>query len=271
MAVRLIYDASPDRVALFEELFEACERDQGGEPLGDVTGHAVRRFTLSYMVLCLCRLLRDLGRIDAQTQFTPAGARHQDKKASGYTQAAHVLPCDIRVEQPGGGSGGLYDLLQNGFNRTWVQRNVFAETDRVHRLTNLADRYCESGGMIAGLVDGCRSLAADDAPLDFVFWHRLTPAYQEAARRAEDEIGASLSEFDRAEGRAAALRDHLGRPLLSRPSDVRIGSPDAQARAANRAAVLQVLRLYRMAEPDRTALHAAAGQIEALRHNEGHG
>ena len=271
MARRLIFERSPDQVALFDELWEFCVHDLGGEPLGDVDGHAVRRLTSSYIVLALVRMLRELKRIHPNAKVKARGARVQDKMASGYTQAAHVLPCDINVEQTGLPgelpSGPLANLLSNAFNCTWVRLNVFGKTDRVHRLTNLADSYCEKAGLVAALINACATVAGD-RPLDVVFWHELVPAYTNASRRALANLRADFSDLEQDEGRMLALRDHLGQPLLPPRVDLRRRAPNARARAANKLTLEQVMTIYIAAKPDRTALTDGLNKIEALKANE---
>jgi hypothetical protein len=69
MANRTIFDQDPDPVRLFEELYEGGVRDYKGLPLGDVAGHAARRFTVCYGAMCLIRVLALLERIPPGASF----------------------------------------------------------------------------------------------------------------------------------------------------------------------------------------------------------
>jgi hypothetical protein len=64
-------------------------------PLGDVAGHATRRFTTCYGVLCLCRMLVLLERIPLGASLRAGGASDQDKQVSGDFQGAHAIPREL--------------------------------------------------------------------------------------------------------------------------------------------------------------------------------
>ncbi len=269
MAGRQIFDRKPNPVALLDELYHAAQRDPRGLPLGDAAGHARRRLTVSYIVLGICRLLVELDRLDPAASFQRRGARHQDKRTQAEFPAAHIVPCEIFVSQLGKPSNYLADLFRNPFNRTWVHRNVFALTDRVHVLANRADSLCEEGphGMAQALVRACAATASGASTTDVVF-ARLVADYTRAAQLALTTLDQQLTPLERDTIGHAPIVDINGRPLRERPTDTRLGSPDAEARAANKGALRQVLEIYTQVQPDRAAIGRAAAQLPGLRHNE---
>ena len=290
MAHRVIFDGDPDPVRLFDELYFQGARDPQGLPLGDVAGHARRRYTACYGALCLTRMLVDISRIDAPAGLMVTGARFQDKQTSREFPAAHAIPCDLRLALPGHPPPGvrLYDLLRDPFNRTWTRREIFGQTDRVHRLANLADRRCEAGadGMAMALAAACDAAIRDGlrakvvspagargatvaASVASLFETSLAPAFIAAARARLGALETEFTDHERGQLARAPIVDRFGRPIMARPVDTRIGSPDAEARAAARIAMRQILQIY--ADPDcvdRAALGAIAGKIDALRLNE---
>jgi len=288
MSNRYIFDHDPDPRRLFEELFERGIRDYKGLPLGDVAGHATRRFTACYGVLCLSRMLVLIERVPLGASLRAAGASDQDKQVSGDFQAAHAIPRELRFSAPGTAAHGapLYQLLRTPFNRTWVRREIFAQTDRVHRLVNAADSSCERGpdGMAHSLVrvsndviddarrDKTPVVASARAPalssLDERFYGDLVPRFRAVARARLQALEAKFTANDHQELNRAHPVWPDGRPLVARPSDTRLTSMDPEARAAARIALRQVLGLYAGARVDRGALAAMAKKIEALRFNE---
>ena len=290
MAHRIIFDTDPDPSALFDELHFQGARDGFGVPLGDVAGHARRRFTACYGALCLTRLLVELGRIPSPVDPTVTGALYQDKQTSREFPAAHVLPCDLTLSMPGHPPPGarLSDLLRNPLNRIWAQREIFGRTDRVHRLTNVVDRRCEAGddgmGMIlAACCDdtirgalrsrlaapGGRAAPVPPPPAIDAFDRGLVTGFLWVARNRLDRLEAEFTALERAELTPRPLLDRFGKSIVAGPTDLRLSAPSPRARAAVRAAMRQILEIY--ADPacvDRSALGAMANTVEAVRHNE---
>jgi hypothetical protein len=206
-----------------------------------------RRLTMSYMVLNLCQVIRDLGRLGPGTVFEPIGAMWQDKRTSGEFPAAHVLPCDIEIVSrpraspalmprhiviapPRRARARLYELFKNPANRTCIQLNVFGETDRVHRLTNVADRSCEAGpdGLAAVLCGACQSLVDGRGTVDSIFTTLLVSRYSEAARQRVQDLDRDMTVF---RARGAYLQASCGpvwkpacRARCRHPSRVRSSS-----------------------------------------------
>jgi hypothetical protein len=287
---RTIFDRNPDPVHLMDELYHQGTRDFKGLPLGDVEGHVRRRYTTCYGVLCLARMLTDLGRIETAMPLVVVGAQFQDKRSSKEFPAAHAIPCDLAIALPGHPAPGvhLYNFLLNPFNRTWAKLNMFGETDRVHRLVNVADRSCEAGldGLASVLATACEEVIRNglrartltpgkyatkpiSASVQTEFELILVPGFVRAANARLQALERNLNYFERTEIAHRPLVDRIGRPVEARPSDTRLGSPNAQARAANLNTLRQVLKTYAdQTLVDRPALFTIATKIEALRINE---
>lgn len=288
MAKRYIFDQDPDPNRLFDELYKSGVRDYKGLPVGDVAGHATRRFTVCYGLMCLVRMLVLLDRMPSGASFWASGAADQDKQVSGDFQAAHLIPRALRLKAPGTAVDGapLYELLRNPFNRMWVRREIFAPTDRVHRLVNAADSACERGpdGMAHSLVRVCNNVLGDArrdatpvhaghaAPAITSVFRQfdgdLVPSFLAVARERLQALDRKFTEFERAELNRGHPVQPNGQPLLARPADTRLISADREARAAARIAFRQALRAYTEAAVDRSALAAISGKIEALRFNK---
>ena len=292
MAQRNIFDSNPDPNLLFDELYRDGVRDFKGLALGDVSGHARRRFTASYGVMLLVALLEQLDRLPANATIGARGASDQDKQVSGDEQAAHILPCEIVVHAPGSPLTGqpLHAFLVIPFNQTWVRREIFAPTDRVHRLVNVADSSCERGrgrnegiGMVNALVELCNK-TLDDArrgrklvvgsgppPSRYAgdrFQTQLVPCYRMVASARRSMLEKSMTEEERRELTRLPPIYPDGRPLVARPVDTRLGSPSADARIAARRTLRDILKIYEEVDPDGAALVTIAGKIDALRLNE---
>jgi hypothetical protein len=290
MARRTIYDHDPDPARLLDELYFRVERGVHGLPLGNVSGHAQRRYTACYGVLCLVEWLVERGLISPASRLEARGARFQDKQTSVEFPAAHVLPCDLAVSQPAQPRPAvhLYDLLQNPFNRTFVRLNIFGRTDRAHRLVNVADRSCEAGtdGMAAVFVEACEevvqlSLRAGSITRSGTHLRRkaaltqfntiLVPGFANAARvrlRAMEKSRSRL-ELERMESRRGDLVDRFGRSAAPQPTDTRLSSSSDEARIAATISLCQILRIYTdesLVDPH--ALARVEGQIGALSFNE---
>ena len=266
---RQIFDRNPDPADLLDELYRDGVRDFKGLPLGNVTEHAQDRLIVSYQVLCLFAVARDLGLLPGPVVVEPTGSAVQDRQTSGEFQAAHVLPSDLMVTPAAGSAARLHHFFRDPFSRVWMQRNVFGRTDRVHRLTNLADSYCEAAGMRRTIADACAAVVNNRLSPMRVFENTLAPGYAAAARTALQENLRSVAPADGPEFVRQPLLDRFGKAAIPRPTDTRVGSPNAEARLAARRTLNQVLEIYAgLATAPRHLMVVAAGQVDALRGNE---
>jgi hypothetical protein len=287
MADRDILDTDPDPAALLDELYFEVERGFLGVPLGQVAAHASRRYTACYGVLCLARLLTQLGAIDAVTSVRTGGAEVQDKQTTHEFPSAHAVPCDLVVMMPLRPAGvNLYDLLRNRFNRMWVRRNVFGQTDRVHRLVNVADAAVERGsqGIAAALARSCEQViratlqarlitrGGTPPPATSVMHHFTTvlvPDFTAAARNCRQRLESRLTEYEMTEMMRGHLVDRFGNYVAPQPTDTRLSSPSRDARAAARISLLRIFETYADENlVDRESLESIEAKVGALRQNE---
>ena len=313
MPHRIIFDHDPHPLRLFDELYFQGVQDFKGLPLGDIAGHAQRRYTACFGALGLARMLTDLRRIDAAIPVEVVGARFQDKRSSREFPAAHHIPCDLALGLPGHAPPGvlLHDLFQEPFSKTWARREIFGRTHRVHRLVNVADRSCEAGpdGMAIVFARACEEVIREGLRANEVLPARarslgagsprtlpysdpatavrsrgaaqtalavqshfdtiLLPGFVIAARQRLQLLEEDLTDYEHREMTRGHPVDRFGKPLVPRPADTRLHSPDAEARAAAKITLRQILQTY--ADPtivDRQALNRIAAQIDALRFNE---
>ncbi len=210
-------------------------------------------------------MLVDIGRIDATMTVDVVGAHFQDKRTSVEFPAAHVLPCDLLLAIPGRPppSVHLYDLLRNPFNQIWVKLHIFGKTDRVRRLVNIADRSCEAGtdGMALVFASACENVIRDGLAACRLTENRTTaspgsatvlpqletfirPRFTAAALARLRDLENDLTPFERTELTRGHTLNRFGKPAVERPLDTRLGSADAEVRAAARIALHQVLTIY---------------------------
>jgi len=285
---RTIFDRDPDPARLLDELYFQVERGYLGLPLGQVATHATKRYTACYGALCLAQTLVELGSIESLPNVEVRGALYQDKRTSTEFPAAHALPCELSVFLPGRRGRGvpLHTLLRNPFNQTWVQRNVYGQTDRVHRLVNVADRSCESGddGMAAVLAEACEEVISNGLqdrvvsrygapPLPqsvlTIFNEIVVPGFTAVADQRLQDLQREMTDYEMGEMTRGHLFDRFGNYIEPQPTDTRKTSPHAAARAAAKITLCQVFRTYSDAGlVDATALGDMADKIGALRITE---
>ena len=266
---RKIFNRNPDPRTLLDELHFSGERDLKGLPLGPVTRHAEDRFVISFQVLCLFAVARDLNLFARPVTVDPVGDPPQDKQVGGDYQAAHALPSNLKVTPASGSPGPLYGFFRNPFSRTWIELNVFAKTVRVHRLTNLADSYSEKAGLRRALADACAAVANSDRTPMSVFQDDLVPNYLTAIRAAQAANLAELTAAERQEAVRRPVVDRFGAAATARPADTRVSTADADARVANRGALIQIFDVYAsMNTAPRHLLVEAQAQADAMRLNE---
>jgi hypothetical protein len=282
---RTIFDHDPDPARLLDELYFRVERGYLGLPLGQVATHATKRYTACYGALCLAQMLVELGVIESVPTLEVRGALYQDKRTSTEFPAAHALPCELAVVLPGRPPAGvpLHGLLRSPFTQTWVRRNIYGQTDRVHRLVNVADSSCEAGedGMAAVLAEACeevlrsglqdRVVSRFGAPpltrsVTGIFNTIVVEGFTGVAQQRFHDLQSELTDYEMSEMIRGHLLDRFGNFVAPQPTDTRKTSPDAAARAAAKITLCRVFRTY--ADPnlvDPAALDDMKGKIDALR------
>lgn len=217
---------------LLAELYRDVTRNQDRLPLGNLTRHTLKRLGQSYTALTVIEAARRADRISAVTTVRPTRAMVQDKRTSQEFPAAHTLPCDLEFATPSG-ARRLPEFFTTALNRGWIERNVFAPTDRVHRLANLADRWIEDAGAKRALAEAAaqviegRSAAA-------AFHEVVEPGYVRAIDQALGKVERNLTYFERQAIFRSRIVQHDGTPARPAPApdDLLLKAHHLDARAS---------------------------------------
>lgn len=231
-----------DVMDLIDELATGAVTDGRGLTLGDLTGHRHDRYVTVYRALHLLAGMARRGWLRGHDVIKPIGAEVQDKKAMDAFQAAHLLPCDLKINA----AEGVHEQFVSPIIRGNVKVQVFGRTNVVHRLVNYADRRCEANGWIDAFVQAARDLARG-AEADAVFDRAVVPAFARAVTVSRNKLVDALNQAERqAMGKPVLLAGN-GQPARPRAQDFRVSDKlkDPRVRAANKEAVLQVFDEYR--------------------------
>ena len=230
-----------DPMALIDELATGAVTDAHGLTLGDLSGHRLDRYVLSYAVLQLVGGMARISLLSARDTLVPKGAKVQDKTGMDAFQAAHALPCDFAVN----GRRGIHALFVSPIIRGNVKARLFGRTNLVHRLVNYADRRCEANGWIAAFHLALENVLSGADP-DQVFSQQLVTAYSTAVLASRDKLLAALQAHERKVIDTPTLFAPDGTPARPRPQDFRVGAKasDPRTLAINKGAVLQVFDEY---------------------------
>jgi len=239
---RSIMDSRPDTLALFEELYEDVSRTAANVPIGSLHRHAEGRLQQSYAVLALIEQARDSKIIPDGGEFVATGARVQDKSTSRDYPAAHRLPCDLAIKN-GGETVRLTDYFAEGLDRTWIDRNVFAPTDRMHRLANVADKWCEDAGMKKTLVDAANAVSNRRMTANQAMEEIVQPGYAAAVEKAREKVERNFSFLER-QALANRIVDMNGKPFQKVPEPMMLKVKEMSARAAAKDVVERTLKAY---------------------------
>ena len=237
---REILNDDVDPMTLIDELATGAVTDSHGLTLGDLSGHRVDRYILSFAVLQLVSGMARISLLSARDTLVPKGAKVQDKKGMDAFQAAHALPCDFEVN----GKRGIHTLFVSPIIRGNVKARLFGRTNLVHRLVNYADRRCEANGWIAAFHLALENVLSGADP-DQAFTALVT-AYAKAVAASREKLLAALLVHERKVIDTPTLVAPNGTPARPRPQDTRIGAKatDPRALAINKGAVLQVFEEY---------------------------
>lgn len=193
---REIMDNNPDPLPLFTELYEDVVRTADSVPIGALHRHAEGRLQQSYAVLALIEQGREIGLLPKEGEFVATGARVQDKRTSRMYPAAHRLPCDLSIKYDGQ-SVRLTDFFEEGLDKTWIDKNIFAPTDRIHRLANVADQWCEDGGMKTALVKAANAVLDGKMTARRAMDDIVQPGYAAAIATAREKVERNFSIIER--------------------------------------------------------------------------
>ena len=238
---REILQDDVDPMTLIAELATGAVTDSHGLTLGDVAGHRQDRYVLSCAVLQLVAGMARISLLSARDTIVPRGAKVQDKTGMDAFQAAHVLPCDFKVN----GRDGIHTLFVSPIIRGNVKARLFGRTNLVHRLVNYADRRCEANGWIAAFHQAVEDVLSGADP-GIVFRQQLVTGYARGVVASRDKLLAALRVHERRIIDTPTLVAPNGQPARSRPQDFRVGATatDPRALAINKGAVLQVFDDY---------------------------
>lgn len=193
---REIMDNNPDPLPLFTELYEDVVRTADSVPIGALHRHAEGRLQQSYAVLALIEQGREIGLLPKEGEFVATGARVQDKRTSRMYPAAHRLPCDLSIKYDGQ-SVRLTDFFEEGLDKTWIDKNIFGPTDRIHRLANVADQWCEDGGMKTTLVKAANAVLDGKMTARRAMDDIVQPGYAAAIATAREKVERNFSIIER--------------------------------------------------------------------------
>ena len=240
---REIFQSDPDPRALFDELYSDVTRTADSIPLGALERHAEARLQQSYAVLVLIEQARAYGLLPEAANFEATGAQVQDKRAQRDFPAAHRLPCDMKLVEPNGRENRLSDFFEIGLNRAWIEGNIFAPTDRVHRMVNVADQWCEDAGMKRSLVDASNAVLHGRMTAHEAMAKVIKPGYQEAIAKATAKVERNFSFMER-QALATRIVDRDGQPYRSVDPKLTLKVKGLESRAAAKDAIERTLKAY---------------------------
>ncbi len=242
-AGRFIHDARPDPERLLAELYENTFRDASNRPLGNVSGHAQERLAATYAALKLVEVARDQGLLPATPTLVATKAMVQDKRTSQEFPAAHRIPGDLAIQIEDGTTTRLTDIFKVDLNRVVIDREIFATTDRVNRLANVADSWAESAGMKASLAHAATEVARG-ANVNIAMKEIIEPGYADAVRAAyaKVEMNFTIAEQQMVGGAIIDARTML--PIRGVIEDLKLSSTDAEARAHAKELIRLTLHTY---------------------------
>lgn len=240
---RKLLDGKLDALPEFEELYQDATRTSQHVTIGALHSHALARLRQSYGVLLLVEDARDAGIIPNGATFVPTGAKVQDKTTTKEYPAAHRLPCDLSTRSQDGTLRRLSDFFTLPVNRLWVDKNLFAPTDKVHRLANVADRWCEDVGMIATMAKAATAVAQRKMTADEAMSEIIEPGYAEAVQKSLSKVERNFDFIERQELRRRIV-DANGNPYERLPEPLVLHVKGLAERAVAKDLVEQTLHAY---------------------------
>lgn len=240
---RQILDHNPDPLKLYDELYRNAVRDASLRPIGNLEAHAQGRLAQSYAALKLIEAARDNGALPEGATIVATGARVQDKQGAREFPAAHRIPADLAVRAVDGSQHRLTEHFGVDLNRVTIERAVFAPTDRVSRIANVADSWLEQGGMKNTLVMAANMVASGKMNANEAMTRIVEPGYQGSVTRAADKIDRNFSYVERTAINRAIV-DERGRPLRASAYDLKLRTADLETRAQAKAMMELTFDVY---------------------------
>ncbi|WP_234625040.1 hypothetical protein RMS29_027545 (plasmid) [Agrobacterium rosae] len=242
-AGRFIHDARPDPEKLLAELYENTHRDASSRPLGNVAGHAQERLAATYAALKLVEVARDQGLLPENPTLIATKAMVQDKRTSQEFPAAHRMPGDLAIQNEDGSTTRLTDVFKVDLNKVAIDREVFATTDRVNRLVNVADGWAENAGMKTALAlaatEVARGASAGSAMKDII-----EPGYADAVKAAYSKVEMNFTVAEQQIVGGAILDARTMQPIRGVIENLKLSSTDQEARAHAKELIRLTLHTY---------------------------
>lgn len=240
---RVIHDAKPDSVEMFRELYQDVVRTGDSFPIGALERHAEGRLQQTYAALVLIENARAAGIIPENSKFVATGAKVQDKRASKAYPAAHRLPADLSIQASDGSLRRLTDHLTVDLDRIWVDKNIFAPTDRIHRLANVADQWVEDGGMKTAFVNAANAVSSGKMTAEEALEDIVQPGYAAAHARALEKVERNFTLIER-QALSQRIVDQHGQPYRKVPEPTVLKIKGLEERAAAKDVMERTLKAY---------------------------
>ena len=240
---RVIHNSKPDSVEMFRELYQDVVRTGDSFPIGALERHAEGRLQQTYAALVLIENAKAAGIIPENSKFVATGAKVQDKRASKEYPAAHRLPADLSIQAADGSLRRLTDHLDVDLGRIWVDQNIFAPTDRIHRLANVADQWVEDGGMKTAFVNAANAVSSGKMTAEEALEDIVQPGYAAAHARALEKVERNFTLIER-QALSQRIVDQHGQPYRKVPEPTVLRIKGLDERAAAKDVMERTLKAY---------------------------
>lgn len=240
---RVIHNSKPDSVEMFRELYQDVVRTGDSFPIGALERHAEGRLQQTYAALVLIENAKAAGIIPENSKFVATGAKVQDKRASKEYPAAHRLPADLSIQAADGSLRRLTDHLDVDLGRIWVDQNIFAPTDRIHRLANVADQWVEDGGMKTAFVNAANAVSSGKMTAEEALEDIVQPGYAAAHARALEKVERNFTLIER-QALSQRIVDQHGQPYRKVPEPTVLRIKGLEERAAAKDVMERTLKAY---------------------------
>lgn len=240
---RVIHNSKPDSVEMFRELYQDVVRTGDSFPIGALERHAEGRLQQTYAALVLIENAKAAGIIPENSKFVATGAKVQDKRASKDYPAAHRLPADLSIQAADGSLRRLTEHLEIDLDRIWVDQNIFAPTDRIHRLANVADQWVEDGGMKTAFVNAANAVSSGRMTAEEALEDIVQPGYASAHARALEKVERNFMLIER-QALSQRIVDQHGHPYRTVPEPTVLKIKGLDERAAAKDVIERTLKAY---------------------------
>jgi len=265
---RSIFQNRADALGMFVELYDNALRDAERRPIGNIEAHAVSRLIQSYRALKLVEVARDLGFLPENGTIVATRAMVQDKRGSQQLPAAHRLPADLSVETPDGSRRRLADYFDVQLSRVAIDGQVFARTDRLSRMANVADSWLEAAGMRKTLARAANAVASGSMSADAAMSDVVEPGYAAATAHARGRLERNMAIAERA-AMSTIIVDEKGEPVHALRDDLRLRTGDLQNRARAKSMMNAILtETARHDHLDAEGRRAAGELVRGIADNE---